>query len=90
MTKYGSRDYQNANPIMQGVLVKVVNQDLKKFLKLINVKTILVWDKKDIDTNQLITDKGNVINIRNKDTNEFIRDTNFEFSNGKVWFYKYK
>ena len=43
--------------------------------------------KKDIDTNQLITDKGNVINIRNKDTNEFIRDTNFVSSNGKVWFY---
>ena len=43
--------------------------------------------KKDMDTNQIITDTGNVINILNVDTNKYVRDSNFEFNNGKVWFY---
>lgn len=44
---YGSVDYKNANPVLQKVLIRVVNQDLKSYAKLIGVKTLLVWDKKD-------------------------------------------
>ena len=47
LQSYGSVDYKNANSVLQKVLVRVVNQDLKNYTKLINVRTLLVWDKKD-------------------------------------------
>ncbi len=50
INKYGSRDYKKASRIMQKILIKVVNQDLKYLLKNIETKTLLVWDKKDKDT----------------------------------------
>lgn len=50
LKKFGSSDYKNLNEIMQGVFVKVVNQDLKYLLKNISVLTNLVWDKSDKET----------------------------------------
>lgn len=46
----GSTDYKNASKLMQKILTKVVNQDLKFLLKFIVAKVLLVWDKKDRDT----------------------------------------
>jgi pimeloyl-ACP methyl ester carboxylesterase len=48
--KYGSVDYKNAKPILRKILIRVVNQNLKEYVNMINVKTVLVWDKKDTVT----------------------------------------
>lgn len=46
----GSEDYQNASPIMKGVLVTSVEDDLRPLLKDIAVPTLLVWGEKDSAT----------------------------------------
>lgn len=48
--KSGSSDYQNASPIMKGVLSKVVNQDLRKHMGAITAPTLLIWGTHDFDT----------------------------------------
>lgn len=50
LNKFGSRDYVDCNDILRGVFVRVVNEDLSYLLSNINIKTYLVWDKKDRDT----------------------------------------
>lgn len=50
--------------------------------------------KKDVDTNEIITDTGNSIKVLNTTTNKYIRDSEYNFSNGITWLYlpvgKYK
>lgn len=48
--KYGSKDYNECEGIMQKILIKVVNEDYKNELNLINTPTLLIWGEKDIDT----------------------------------------
>ncbi len=48
--KSGSSDYQNASPIMKGILSKVVNQDLRKHMSNISAPTLLIWGTHDFDT----------------------------------------
>lgn len=45
--KVGSTDYKNANPIMKGVLVKAINQDLTNDAKEIKCPTLLIWGSLD-------------------------------------------
>lgn len=47
--KYGSRDYREAGGL-RGTFVKVVNQDLRKYLPLIKSPTLLVWGENDKET----------------------------------------
>lgn len=47
--KYGSKDYrESAN--LRGTFVKVVNQDLKGYLKNIKAPVLLIWGENDKDT----------------------------------------
>lgn len=46
----GSYDYQNASTILKQTMVKVINEDLTKYLKNIKAKTLLIWGKKDTET----------------------------------------
>lgn len=46
----GSTDYKNASPIMKETLIKVVNQDLKDYIKDINCETLLYWGETDDQT----------------------------------------
>jgi pimeloyl-ACP methyl ester carboxylesterase len=46
----GSADYKSASDMMKGVLVKVVNEDLKKHLSNIKAETLLIWGENDLDT----------------------------------------
>lgn len=46
----GSPDYQQASPIMRGVLVKTVNDNLQHELKNITCEVLLVWGEKDEQT----------------------------------------
>ena len=43
----GSKDYNDASPIMRGTLVKVVNEDLLEDAKKITAPTLLIWGKND-------------------------------------------
>lgn len=45
----GSKDYQDAGE-MRATLVRVVNQDLRSLLPLINASTLLIWGEDDTDT----------------------------------------
>jgi pimeloyl-ACP methyl ester carboxylesterase len=44
---FGSSDYKQLNNIMKATLIKVVNQNLRQYLKLINSPTLIVWGLKD-------------------------------------------
>ena len=50
LSKFGSSDYKNLDEKMKGTFIKIVNEDLTKFLPKILVPTLLVWGKKDKDT----------------------------------------
>lgn len=47
---FGSTDYKNASPVMRETLVKLVNEDLTKYLPNINVPTLLIWGENDTQT----------------------------------------
>lgn len=67
--KFGSSDYKSASPLMQQTMVKVVNEDLQKFMPHIKVPTLLVWGENDTATpvsdakimEKLIPDSGLVV-----------------------------
>lgn len=46
----GSSDYNNASVMMRRVLSKVVNEDLKHVMPLIQAPTLLVWGENDTAT----------------------------------------
>lgn len=48
--KAGSADYQNASERMKKVFIKVVNEDLTKYLPEIKVPTLLIWGENDTAT----------------------------------------
>jgi pimeloyl-ACP methyl ester carboxylesterase len=47
---YSSSDYKQATPVMKQVLSKVVNEDLREHLKLIQIPVLLIWGDKDTST----------------------------------------
>lgn len=48
--KFSSADYASASPLMRGVLVKTVNEDLTSLLKNIKCQTLLIWGANDTAT----------------------------------------
>jgi pimeloyl-ACP methyl ester carboxylesterase len=44
---FGSSDYKNASGILRASFVKIVNQDLRPYLKTITCPVLLVWGEKD-------------------------------------------
>lgn len=67
--KVGSSDYKNLSGTMRGTFIKVVNEDLKKFMPSIQAPTLLIWGELDTATplkdakimNKLIPDSGLVV-----------------------------
>ena len=49
-SKKGSPDYINSSPRMREVMVKVVNQDLRKYMPSIKAPTLLMWGENDTAT----------------------------------------
>lgn len=49
-SKSGSSDYNALSGTMRGTFVKVVNEDLKKFMPSIAAPTLLVWGDRDTAT----------------------------------------
>lgn len=50
LARFGSSDYRNLEPVMRGVFVRVVNEDLAKFATSVTVPTLLLWGKSDRTT----------------------------------------
>ncbi|MCF6139260.1 alpha/beta fold hydrolase [Pseudalkalibacillus berkeleyi] len=48
--KLGSADYKNVSGVMQQTMVKVVNEDLQRFMPEIKAPTLLVWGENDTAT----------------------------------------
>ncbi len=47
---FGSTDFKNLDPNIRKTFIKIVNEDLRKYLKDINQSTLLIWGENDIDT----------------------------------------
>ncbi len=58
ISRFGSPDYRNAGK-MRGTFIKVVNEDLREFLPLINASCLIIWGELDRETP--VTD-GMIIN----------------------------
>lgn len=48
--KFGSQDYRDASGVMRNSLVKIVNEDFRVLLPLIDVPTLLIWGDQDTKT----------------------------------------
>ena len=49
-SRHGSADYRSASPVMRQTLVKLVNEDLRSLLPLIDNPVLLIWGSEDADT----------------------------------------
>ena len=49
-SRRGSYDYVNCSPMMRQVMVKVVNNDLRRYMPLISAPTLLLWGEADTAT----------------------------------------
>lgn len=50
LKKYGSTDYKVLNETQKSTFRNIINSDLKKYLKFVNVRTTLIWGKRDKST----------------------------------------
>lgn len=85
-TKAGSKDYKDLPESMKATFIKIVNEDLQKYLKNIKTPTLIVWGENDKDTpiymaekiKQGISDSGIVLL---KDAGHFsYLDKSYEFN----------
>ena len=62
---FGSSDYKNLNPNIRKTFIKVINEDLTKYLRNINTSTLLIWGENDKDTP---LEDGKIMNIKIEDS----------------------
>lgn len=62
---FGSTDFKNLNPNIRKTFIKVINEDLSKYLKYINTSTLLIWGEEDKDTP---LNDGKLMNIKIEDS----------------------
>lgn len=62
---FGSSDFKNLDPNIRKTFIKVINEDLTKYLKLINTSTLLIWGANDPDTP---LDDGKLMNSKIEDS----------------------
>lgn len=62
---FGSTDFKNLNQNIRTTFIKVINEDLTKYLKDINTSTLLIWGEYDNDTP---LDDGKIMNIKIEDS----------------------
>ena len=48
--KYSSSDYISLNKNMYNTFKNIINEDLRKYIKKINTRTLIIWGEKDNDT----------------------------------------
>ena len=62
---FGSTDFKNLNQNIRTTFIKVINEDLTKYLKDINTSTLLIWGEYDNDTP---LDDGKIMNVKIEDS----------------------
>lgn len=62
---FGSTDFKNLDENIRKTFIKVINEDLTKYLKKINTSTLLIWGENDGDTP---LDDGKLMNIKIEDS----------------------
>lgn len=62
---FGSTDFKNLNQNIRTTFIKVINEDLIKYLKDINTSTLLIWGEHDNDTP---LDDGKIMNVKIEDS----------------------
>jgi pimeloyl-ACP methyl ester carboxylesterase len=62
---FGSNDFKNLNQNIRTTFIKVINEDLTKYLKDINTSTLLIWGEHDKDTP---LDDGKIMNVKIEDS----------------------
>ena len=62
---FGSNDFKNLDPNIRKTFIKVINEDLTKYLKNIDTSTLLIWGENDLDTP---IDDGKLMNISIEDS----------------------
>jgi len=85
-SRHGSTDYKNAPGIMRSILVKTVNEDMRKYMPEMKAPTLLIWGENDTDTpvsdgklmEKLIPDAGLVV-LKNAGHFSFL-DKLYEFN----------
>lgn len=65
-SKFGSRDYRNANPAMRDILVKVINEDLSAQAAQVQCPVVLIYGAKDTETPPEIGERLNTL-IKNSE-----------------------
>ena len=67
--KFSSADYKNININMRNTFKNIINENLKKYYKNINIETLIIWGEKDLDTplkdakklNKIIKNSGLIV-----------------------------
>ena len=62
---FGSNDYKNLDPNIRKTFIKVINEDLTKYLENINTSTLLIWGENDQDTP---IEDGKLMNVKIEDS----------------------
>ena len=62
---FGSTDFKNLDQNIRKTFIKVINEDLTKYLREINTSTLLIWGENDLDTP---LDDGRLMNIKIADS----------------------
>lgn len=69
LLKFSASDYKDLTNEMRETFKNIVNEDLRKYYKLINIPTLIIWGDNDMDTplkdakylNKVIKDSGLII-----------------------------
>lgn len=62
---FGSSDFKNLDPNIRKTFIKVINEDLTKYLPSINTSTLLIWGENDLDTP---LEDGKIMNVKIEDS----------------------
>lgn len=62
---FGSQDFKDLDENIRKTFIKVINEDLTKYLMEINIPTLLIWGENDPDT---LVDDGKLMNSKIKDS----------------------
>lgn len=62
---FGSTDFKNLDQNIRKTFIKVINEDLTKYLNNINTSTLIIWGENDYDTP---LDDGKLMNVKIEDS----------------------
>ena len=80
---FSSNDYYSLPPNMYITFKNIIKEDLTKYYKKINIKTLIIWGEKDIDTPLKDAKKLNKI-IKNSKLITYKNENHFSYLNKEI------